>query len=586
MTIDTMLHVAMEHYKQGQLPEAERICREILAQTPENSYALHLLGVIAGQVGRIEIAVQLIEKAVALHPGEAFFHCNLAKYCIDLGRFEQALTETQAALKLAPRVADSFYNMGIALQGLNRQDEAMGAYRTALEIKRDHAQAHANLANIYKDRGNIGQAMAHLRFAVRFGETLSVAHSNLVYCMLMHPEFNAAALRQELQAWNRQHAAALRPGVQQFPNDKNPDRPLRIGFVSPDFRGHVIGFNLLPLFQQHDKKQFAFHCYSGVISPDNVTEQFRGLSAAWRTTLGVSDDQVAKMIRDDQIDILVDLSLHLNGNRLLVFARKAAPVQATFAGYPGSTGLETMDYRLSDPYLDPPGASDADYCEKTILLPHSFWCYNAPSQEPPVNDLPAYAQSRITFGCLNNFCKVNDTTLRLWAKIMAQVPESRLILLSSQGEHRRQNFGLMMQQGIAAERIGFVETLPRSTYLSVYHQIDIGLDTLPYNGHTTSLDAFWMGVPVVTLVGRTVVGRAGYSQLMNLGLPELCAQTPEQYMQTVVELARDLPRLAELRKTLRSRLQQSPIGDAAGFTRGVEGAFRTMWRNWCGAGNA
>ncbi len=225
---------------------------------------------------------------------------------------------------------------------------------------------------------------------------------------------------------------------------------------------------------------------------------------------------------------------------------------------------------------------DAWYSEKSYRLPHSFWCYYAPSEEPPVGPLPALARGHITFGCLNNFCKINDEVLRLWARVLRGTPGSRLLMLAHEGSHRQQTRDLLAGEGIVPERVQFHVPRPRPEYLGLYHQIDIGLDTLPYNGHSTSLDSYWMGVPVVTLVGQTVVGRGGLSQLTNLGLSELAANTADDFVRTAHELAGDLPRLEILRGSLRQRMKQSPLMDAVGFTRGIEAAYRDMWRAWCG----
>ena len=361
--------------------------------------------------------------------------------------------------------------------------------------------------------------------------------------------------------------------------DRDPDRRLRIGYVSPNFREHVVGFNLLPLFRNHDRKQFDIFCYSDVVNGDVVTAEFRSLSDTWRDVFALADEALARQVREDRIDILVDLTLHMAGHRLPVFARKPAPVQATFAGYPGSTGLEAVDYRLTDPHLDPDGHDKTSYAETSIRLPHSFWCYEPrEGRDIPVCPLPATTSGHVTFGCLNNFCKISEPCLLLWARVMRTTPGSRLILLTRKGRHRSRALDVLASEAITADRIEFLEPLPRAGYLRAYHRIDIGLDSFPYNGHTTSLDSLWMGVPVVTLRGGTVVGRAGVSQLMNLGLPELIASDPEAYVRIASGLAGDVARLATLRAELRSRMESSPLMDAPGFAKGIEAAYRTMWQ--------
>ena len=356
---------------------------------------------------------------------------------------------------------------------------------------------------------------------------------------------------------------------------------MKVGYVSPDFRDHCQAFFVVPLFSAHDHKDFEIVCYSDVVRPDRITERLRSFVDAWRNIVGVGHEQVAQQIRGDGIDILVDLTMHMARNRLLVFARKPAPVQACWLAYPGTTGISTIDYRITDPYLDPPGLYDA-LLRGGIRSPAGFLLVlRSARREPAVNALPAAANGYITFGCLNNFCKVNPFVLKVWARVLDAVDHSRLTLLAHEGSHRRHALDLLAEEGIARDRVRFLDYQPRPQYLRYYHDIDVGLDTVPYNGHTISLDSFWMGVPVVTLVGQTVVGRAGLCQLTNLGLPELIASSPEQFVRIAVELAQDLPRLSNLRGTLRQRMQNSPLMDATRFARNLEAAYREMWRRWC-----
>jgi predicted O-linked N-acetylglucosamine transferase (SPINDLY family) len=362
---------------------------------------------------------------------------------------------------------------------------------------------------------------------------------------------------------------------------------LRIGYVSPDFRDHAVARNLAPLFDNHDHQNFEIFCYANVPRPDFMTDRIRQGADGWRSIVGKTPDEIARQVRDDRIDILVDLALHTANNSLLVFAQKAAPVQVTFAGYPGTTGLTAIDYRLSDPYLDPPHAAhpDADdsvYSEQTIRLPHSFWCYDPlENRTIEVNPLPAVECQVVTFGCLNNFCKVNPSIVSLWAKILREVSKSRLLLLATPGKHVERTLDEFCNQGVDPSRVEFSNRLPRRKYLELYHRIDIGLDSFPYNGHTTSLDSFWMGVPVVTLVGQSPVSRAGWCQLSNLGLTELAATTPDEFVQIAVETASNLSRLKELRAGLRVRMEQSALMNGPLFSRSIEAAYLQMWRRWC-----
>ncbi|MGO9467828.1 MAG: hypothetical protein ACLQVF_27130, partial [Isosphaeraceae bacterium] len=344
---------------------------------------------------------------------------------------------------------------------------------------------------------------------------------------------------------------------------------------------HAMSFVTTPVLLAHDHEHFEIYCYADVARPDEITARLHSLADVWRNIAGLSDEQVSQRVRQDRIDILVDLTMHMAGNRLLAFARKPAPIQVSWLAYPGTSGVRTIDYRLTDRYIDPPGLHDHDYSEESIRLPDAFWCYDPLAGEPAVSALPAVENGSITFGCLNNFCKVNDSVLKLWAQVLKAVDGSRLLLLAPGGSVRGRTLDLLEREGVRRDRVTFVARQPRPRYLELYHRIDIGLDTFPYNGHTTSLDAFWLGVPVVTLVGPTPVARAGLSLLTNLGLSELVAETPDQFVSIAVALAGDVPRLCELRATLRDRLRASPLMDAPRFARMVEAAYREMWRRWC-----
>jgi predicted O-linked N-acetylglucosamine transferase (SPINDLY family) len=618
-TIQQIFQAAVAHHQAGRLAQAEKLYRQVLSLEPRHAEAMHYLGALATQGGRHDIAVELIRQSIALNPHSAVAHSNLAVALRENGQLEGAIAAAQIAVALDPEFPEAHNTLGVTLK-LNRQNEqaiaafaqaitlrphypealsnlgnvlrdvgrlneAVEAFHRAIALNPNHAKAHNNLGVTLRDQGRLDEAIAAFRRVIELQPELVATHSNLVYLMHYHPGYDAKTIVAELRAWNRLHAEPLKPHIQAWPNDPDPKRRLRIGFVSPDFRNHVVGRNLLPLFGEFDRQRFEIICYAQVLRPDEITAPFQQCAAAWRTIVGVSDEQVARQIRQDRIDILVDLSLHSAQNRLLLFARKPAPVQATFAGYPGSTGLTAIDYRLSDPYLDPPDMDESVYSERTVRLPDTFWCYDPlDCSDIPVNALPALEIASITFGCLNNFCKVNDTMLAIWAEVLRQVRGSRLLLLAKQGDHRERTLAFLAGQGVEAGRVEFLDPRARRRYLELYHRIDLGLDSFPYNGHTTSLDSFWMGVPVVTLVGQTAVARAGWCQLSNLGLTELAAGDREQFVRIATELANDIPRLSELRATLRERMERSPLMDAPRFARNIEAAFREMWRTWCNGG--
>lgn len=508
---------------------------------------------------------------------------DLALHHHKAGRLHDAELLYRKVLGREPRHPDALHFLGVIAHQMGQNDLAADLIRRAVAIKPLYPQAYANLGAALADSGQFDPAIAAFRQAIAMDPTDFHSHDNLILALTYHPADDPQAIAAEIRRWNQQHAQPLAKFIQPHRNDRNPDRRLRIGYISPDFCAHVVGNNLLPVFRNHDHGQFEIFSYAQVPRPDATTAQFQQMSDGWRNIVGITDDQLANQIRDDQVDILVDLSLHSLGNRLLVFARKPAPVQATFAAYPGSTGLTAIDYRLSDPYLDEPGMDESVYSEQTLRLPDSFWCYDPPdSRDLPVNALPAMETGAITFGCLNNFSKkINDAVLTLWSQVLRQTPGSRLLLLASPGPHRQRTIDRFSQLGIDPPRIEFVPRQSHRDYLKLYHRIDLGLDSFPYNGHTTSLDSFWMGVPVVTLIGRTIVSRAGLSQLSNLGLPELAAKTPDQFVRLAVELAGDLPRLKEMRSTLRHRMEQSPLMDAPKFAKSIETACRKMWHTWC-----
>jgi predicted O-linked N-acetylglucosamine transferase (SPINDLY family) len=556
----------------------------IIRLKPDMFEAFNNLGIALQGKGQLDEAIASFRQAIGLKPDLAQAHNNLGAALREMGQLDEAIAAHRRAIQLKPEYAAAYFNLGNALKDIGQFDEAIGLYRQAIRLTPDYAAAHNNLGNALEDIGQLDEAIAIYRQAIRLKPDGAMAHSNLVFALHYHPGYDAGMICEEARRWNQQHAEPLKKLIEPHTNDRDPDRRLRIGYVSPDFRQHCQALFTIPLLSNHDREGFEIFCYADVGRPDAVTERIRGYSHVWRSILGMTDAEVARRIREDRIDILVDLTMHMAKNRMLLFARKPPPVQAAWLAYPGTTGLSAMDYRLTDPYLDPPGLNDQFYSETTIRLPDTFWCYDPLVTEPAVNPLPAQTSGHVTFGCLNNFCKVNEPVLRLWAQVLKTIPGSRFMLLCPEGSHRQTLLDMLQREGISPDRIELIAHRPRLQYLELYHRIDVGLDTFPYNGHTTSLDSYWMGVPVVTLVGKTVVGRGGLSQLTNLGLPELIAQTPQQYVQIATALAGDLPRLAELRRTLRGRMQASPLMDAPRFARNVEAAYRQMWRNWCEQG--
>jgi protein O-GlcNAc transferase len=352
--------------------------------------------------------------------------------------------------------------------------------------------------------------------------------------------------------------------------------------VSADLREHTRALFMEPVLAAHDKAGFEVYCYSGARRPDETTARIRAAADAWRETSGQSDAELAETIRADRIDILVELTGHMGNNRLLVFARKPAPVQVAYPGYPNTTGLKTIDYCIADVDRDPPGVTETLYTEQLVRLPATSQCYRPSADAPAVGPAPALMRGHVTFCCFNKLVKVSPGMMQAWAAILVAVPRSRLMALAAgagrEDEAVREAF---VRQGVPADRLDLVRPLKRMDYLWRYNQADIGLDTFPYNGHTTTLDGLWMGVPTVTLSGGTHVSREGAAMLSLLGLPQLIARSPREYIHAAVKLAMDLPRLQLIRGRLREKMRASPLTDAVRLTRELESAYRRMWAAWC-----
>ena len=563
--------------------EALPALRKATELLPDDAEAHNNLALALKDLGQLDDAVASYRRALEINPNLVEAHNNLGIVLKDLGQLESAVASCRRALEIKPDLAEAYSTLGYALHSLGKLDEALASYRRATEIKPDFAEGYSNLGTIFKDAGRLDEAIACYRRAVALDPHYTQAHSNLVYTLYFHPAFDERAILAEVKQFASTHPSPRQPSFSSSAgHDYTPGRRLRIGYVSPDFRNHCQSLFTIPLLSNHDHTQFEIYCYAQLARPDKISERLSSYADVWRSTNGKSDAQLAEMITKDGIDILIDLTMHMDKGRPMLFALKPAPVQVAWLAYPGTTGLPAMDYRLTDPWLDPPELGDDRYTETSIRLPDTFWCY-APLDSDGLqpNALPALTAGYVTFGCLNNFCKVSDDTLRRWGQVMARVLSSRLILLAYAGLHRQRILDLLGRFDVTPERIEFVEYRPRSQYLQTYHRIDICLDTLPYNGHTTSLDAYWMGVPVVTQVGHTIVGRAGWSQLNNLGLPELTAFDEQAFIDIAVALAMDMPRLSQLRHSLRNRLEASPLMDGKRFATAIETIYRQIWLKKC-----
>jgi protein O-GlcNAc transferase len=568
------------------LVEAEMAFRRALAVKPGYAAALCNLGDVLLRQGRIAEALEVHARAVATEPGNPVFHYNLGIARKERGDFKGAIAAYERALALRPDYGDAHNNLGVALYELGRMAEAEAAYARALGLRPDNAQAHYNLGKLHHLQGRFADAVTSCRTALALRPDFPAAHDNLLMALTYDPTTSAGALAEAHRAFGRAYdrpAAAIAP----FPNVRDYDRRLRIGYMSPDFRRHSCAHFSAPLIEAHDRAGFELFAYAELARADATTERFKAAVDHWRETAWRSDDEVERMVRDDRIDILVDLAGHTADNRLPVFARKPAPVQATWLGYPGTTGLRTIDYRLTDAVADPPG-TEAEATEKLVHLPRGFLCFEAPADAPAVSPLPARSAPVVTFGSFNNAIKINDAVARLWAAVLRTVPRSRLLIKAFQidhGDNRRRLETVFAAAGVEPGRVDIRPPYDQSrSHLATYGELDIALDPFPYNGTTTSCETLWMGVPIIALRGDRHAARVGASLLTAVGVPELIAESPADYVAKAAALAADLDRLATLRAGLRERMRASPLADPAGFARQVEAAYREMWRGWCDGG--
>jgi predicted O-linked N-acetylglucosamine transferase (SPINDLY family) len=560
--------------------EAVAALRAACAAEPGLAEARHQLGNALKALRRHAEAAESLRIAASLEPGSAAIWLNLGAACLGLRKADEAVAALRRAIAIEPLRPEAHNILGHALLEQGRCGEAGRSLEEALRLRPGYPAARDNLGRVLKAQGRAAEAIAHHRAALDAAPQPRT-HSNLLYSLNFSPEVAPEEAAAEHRLWARMHEAPLRARRLPARREDAAPRRLRIGYVSPDFVNHSVAYFLAPVLAAQDRAGFEVVCYSDASSPDAVTRRLRALSDRWREIAGWSDARVAKAIRGDGIDILVDLAGHTARNRLLVFAERPAPVQVTWLGYPNTTGLESMDYRITESVCDPPGQTEAWHTERLVRLPGPFSCYEPCLVSPPVGPLPATAAGRVTFGSFNNLAKVNPRVLDLWARLLAELPDARLMLVSrglADPETAELVRGEFASRGVAPGRVDLDGTaLPEVPHLARYDRVDVALDTFPYNGATTTCEALWMGVPVVTLAGRTHASRVGASLLTHLGAEDWVARSPLEYAAICRRLAGDPGRLAELRRGLRDRMSGSPLCDAQSFTKSLESAFRAMW---------
>ncbi len=568
---------------QRRFAEAETAHREALRLDPTSVSALGNLGNVLLDVGRAAEAEGTLTDALRLAPNRPWLLHSLALSLMARGAMARAEAALRQVLAADPDDPDGHETLGVLLGQTGRPVEAEAHHRAALPRVKQGYRALSNLAVVLQVQGRHREAIACCREALAAQPDYATAHANLLFALNYCAGVTADEVFAEYRAWDRQHAAPLGPVERSFALDRSPGRRLRVGYVSADFREHSVACFALPLLAAHDRSNIELFCYASVATPDSTTERFRAGADEWRNIAGIADAAVAEMIRQDRIDVLVDLTGHTAGSRLLVFARKPAPVQVAYLlGHGYSSGLSAMDVFLSDDVLTPPGA-EAWFSEHIARLPRIPLAYAPPDGMPPVGPLPALASSHVTFGYFGRLDRLTDDVVAAWARILLAVPESRLVLNNRPLRERAFRdlvAARFAAHGIGRDRLQLIATAPQPRTWAAYGGIDIALDPFPHNAGTTTIEALWLGVPVVSLAGRPSVGRFGAMILHAIGMDEWVTDDTDGYVARAVAAAADLAGLVAIRERLRSRVAESPLCDAAGLARQIEAVYREHWNTW------
>jgi predicted O-linked N-acetylglucosamine transferase (SPINDLY family) len=576
---DLLYQMAMVLLDQHDYSAAEGYLRRLVRLQPDSKVGKLLLGVTCVELGFYQEAIDTLSSILSVSPDPAALHHQIGRCFAALHRYAEAFAEYQQALKYTPDHVDVLCSLGLLFTDINQVTKARDCFLQALGVKPDDLGIINNLGRIYKRTGQADLSLEWFERGVQLQPDHPDAVSNylnsLNYIEGLSPSFVAAQYKQYAPQ------AFVPRTIWQRPKPQRHDLPIRIGYISADLYSHSVAFFIEPILLHHDRKRFEIFCYANQTANDETTEHLRQLSDGWRVVHGISDLQVAQQIADDRIDILVDLAGHTAGHRLGVCVCRPAPLQISWIGHPNTTGLQQIDYYLTDGQCDPPGMTDHLYSEMLYRLPRVFSCYLPPVEFPPVASSPFETVNRITLGCFNTIAKVSQQLIVWWSEILKRIENAVLYLKSPplwDSLAKEEILKRFAVQGISPERlIIHGETTTRYDHLASYASVDIALDTFPYNGTTTTCEALWMGVPVVSLAGTTHVSRVGASFLRAVGLDDLVKESPEAYIDAVVKLAADRQRLGRLRKNLRQMMAQSALMDAKGVTREVEQAFLQMY---------
>jgi predicted O-linked N-acetylglucosamine transferase (SPINDLY family) len=566
----------------GELEAAATLFRHACELDPANAEFHNNLGSALHDQGKLSEAINTFLQAIALQPDHAGAYCNMGVAAYDLGHLDEAIRCYQTALSLDPDSAIAHNNLGNALRAIGNYDDAAPHFERAIALAPDYALAWSNLGNLVREQGQAEQAAELYRQSLALNPQQPGVHSNLLFTLLSLADASPDDIFAEHRRFADRFEAPLRPDWRQHDNRRDANKRLKLGYVSGDFRDHAVAYFFEPILAGHDRTQIEVFCYYNNFEQDAVTQRIAAACDHWLPCKSLSDEALAQRIREDGIDILIDLSGHTANNRLLMFARKPAPVQMTWMGSPSTTGLAAVDYRLTDAAVDPPGLTERYHSETPLHLPYTA-PFRLPAAQPPVNDLPALTHEVFTFASLNNLSKISGAAIVLWARILNALPHARLILGNANESARHRLLDTFAAHGVNAERLEILPRLSLDNYLALHHRIDLALDPFPYNGGITTLHSLSMGVPVIALTGETPASRWGAGIMTNAGFPEFVAGNPDEYVQLAMTFAKDLPRLQGIRQTLRDTCPLfCHIGDSS-FTRHLERVLREAWTTWCNA---
>ncbi len=570
------------YVRSGRPQEALAAYRKAIAAKPEFADAEVAQGVVLEGLGQTEAAVGSYRRALALNPQYAEVHASLGNALRALGQNADAAASYRRALEMDPDLHDVRGNLGNALWNLGKLNDAVTSYRQVLGVNPDDAKAHLNLGIVLQELGQLDEAVASYRRVLQLRPEYSDVYGNLLFCLSHNEAISSEALFAEHCGFGARFELPLVANWPQHPNSRDTERRVRIGFVSGDLRAHPIAYFIEPVLAHlAGSSLLSMDAYYNHSVEDGVTKRMRGYFRHWHAVSSLSDEALAQKIGGDGIDILIDLSGHTGGNRLLSFARKPAPIQVSWMGYPGTTGLAAMDYYIADRHFLPPGAFDDQFTERIVYLPASA-PFLPDTRAPAINILPALSKGHVTFGSFNRVSKLTRSAIALWSRVLRALPDARMLLggMPQEGGYDVL-LGWFAEEGIAHERLTFRPRCGIGAYLEMHHQVDMCLDTVPYAGGTTTNHALWMGVPTLTLAGPTVPGRQGAALLGHVGLEAFVAKDAADFEAKGVHWAGDLDALARVRAGLRQRCEKSPIRDPAAIAAGLERALRMMWQRWC-----